>query len=96
MIVHEMIHVMRRVKNISQKFCTKAVKAIVYLFNMVYLRPSTKHTSYVLRKDKKSNLSYLHVCSLRDREQLDKFDLRRHEGIFLGNSLTSITTEYLI
>ena len=64
------------------------------LFRSVYLRPGTKKTPYELWKGRKLNVKYFKIFGstcfiLKDRENVEKFDSRRNEGIFLGYSSTS-------
>jgi len=62
---------------------------------MVLIRPILKLTPYELFKGRKPNVSYFKEfgckCFILNNEKcnLDKFDSKVDEGIFLGYSLTS-------
>ena len=60
----------------------------------MYFRPGTKKTLYELWKGRKPNVKYFRIFGstcfiLKDRENVEKFDSRNDEGIFLGYSSTS-------
>ena len=59
------------------------------------IRPILKKTPYELWKNRKSNISYFHVFGCKcfihnnNKDNLEKFDIRSDEEIFLGYSTTS-------
>ena len=60
----------------------------------MYFKPNSKKTSYELWRGKKLAVKYFKIFGsdcyiLRDREKLDKFDVKSDKGYFLGYSSTS-------
>lgn len=58
------------------------------------MRPETSKTPYEIWRGKKSTVKYFSIFGskcyiLRDRENLEKFDPKSDEGIFLGYSTNS-------
>lgn len=88
-----MARVMLNSKNLAKNVWAQAVSTACNTINRIYLRRDTKPTPYELWKGKKPNLRYLvfgRKCYiLRNREQLEKFDSRSDEGVFLGYSTNS-------
>jgi hypothetical protein len=65
-----------------------------HIINKVYLRPETNKTPYEIWQGKKPTIKYFKNFGskcyiLRDRENLEKFDPKSDEGIFLGYSTNS-------
>ena len=64
-----------------------------YVSNRIFLRAFTKKTSYELRFGKLPKVSYFWVfgckCFILKHGNLDKFESRSSDGIFLGYSLHS-------
>ena len=64
------------------------------MVNRVYFRLGTKKTPYKLWKRRKPNVKYFRIFGstcfiLKDKENVEKFDSRSNEGIFLRYSSTS-------
>jgi len=75
----------------------EAVNIACYIMNRALIRPLLKKTPYELYSGRKSNISHLHVFRCKcfvlnnGKDNLDKFDAKSDEGIFLGYSLHSKT-----
>ena len=72
----------------------EAVNTACHMVNRVYFRPGTKKIPYELWKGRKPNIKYFRIfgstCFIfQDRKNVEKFDYRSDEGIFLGYSSTS-------
>ena len=71
------------------------IQQIFYNLNRALIRPIQKKTPYELWNGRKSNISYFHVfgckCYIHNNEKdnLENFDARSNEGIFLGYATTS-------
>lgn len=81
--------------NVPTRFWAEAINTACYIINRVYVRPGTKMTLYELWKGKLPKLSYFHIFGcicyiLNDTYQLEKFNSRSEEGIFLGYSTNSM------
>ena len=81
-------------KNLAQNLWAETLNTSWYIINRVYLRESLNKTAYELWCGKTPNVKYFKVFDstcyiLRDRENLEKFDSKSDEGIFLGYSLNS-------
>ena len=66
-----------------------AVNTACHTVNIVYFRLGTKKTLNELWKGRKPNVKYFKIFRstcfiLKDRENVDKFDSRSNERIFLG------------
>ena len=65
------------------------------ILNHTLIRPILKKTLYELWKDRKSNLDYFHTFGCRcfihnnGKDNLENFDTKSDEGIFLGYSTSS-------
>ena len=75
-------------------FWAKAVNTTCYTQNRTLINKDHNKTSYEIMANKKPIVKYFHVfgakCfTLKDDEQLGKFESKAHEGIFLGYSLES-------
>ena len=73
----------------------EAVNTSCHMVNRVYFRPGTKKIPYELWKGRKPNIKYFRIfgstCFIfQDRKNVEKFDYRSDEGIFLGYSSTSM------
>ena len=81
--------------NLPRYFWIKAVNIIFNILNRALIRPILKKTPYELWKDRKPNISYFHIFGCRcfiynnGKDNLNKFDSRIDEGIFLGYSTNS-------
>ena len=81
--------------NLPRYFLAEAVCTACYILNRTLIMPIFKKTPYKLQKSRKSNLDYFHTFGCRcfihnnDKDNLDKFDLKSDEGIFLGYSISS-------
>ena len=80
--------------NLPLYFWAKAVNTSCYISNRVFKRPISNKTSYELWNNRKPKISYLRVfgCKcfiLNTKDNLDKFDSKADEGIFLGYSTSS-------
>jgi hypothetical protein len=81
-------------KNLAQHFWGEAVNTACHIINRVYLRPETSKTHYEIWRGKKPTVKYFQIFGskcyiLRDRENMEKFDPKSDEGIFLGYSTNS-------
>ena len=75
-------------------FWAEAVNTACYTQNRTLINKDHNKTSYEIMANKKPTVKYFHVfgakCfTLKDDEQLGKFESKAHEGIFLGYSLES-------
>ena len=73
-------------------FWAEAVNTTYYTQNRTLINKDYNKTSYEIMDNKKPTVKYFHVfgakCfTLKDDEQLGKFESKAHEGIFLGYSL---------
>ena len=81
-------------KDMARNLWGEAVNTVCHTVNKVYFRPGAKKTPYELWKGRKPNVKYFRIFGstcfiLKDRENVEKFDSRSDEGIFLGYSFTS-------
>jgi hypothetical protein len=86
--------VMIRSKNLTQHFWGEAINTACHVINRVYIRPETNKAHYEIWRGKKPTVKYFRTFGskcyiLRDRENLEKFDPKSDEGIFLGYSTNS-------
>ena len=82
------------VANIAKYFWAEAVNTACYVLNRVLVRPLLNKTSYELLYGRTPRIAYFKVfgckCFLfNTRDNLDKFDAKSDEGIFLGYSSRS-------
>ena len=80
--------------NLPLYFWTEAVNTSCYISNRVFKRPILNKTSYELWNNRKPKISYLRVfgCKcfiLNTKDNLENFDSKTDEGIFLGYSTSS-------
>jgi hypothetical protein len=80
--------------NLPKHFWAEAVNMACYVLNRVLLRPILKKTSYELFNGCIPKISYFKVfgCKcfiLNTKDNLDKFDAKSDEGIFIGYSSSS-------
>ena len=85
---------MRQNQDVARNLWGEAINTTCHMVNRVYFRPGTKKTPYELWKGRKPNVKYFRIFEstcfiLKDRENMEKFDSRSNEGIFLGYSSTS-------
>ena len=77
-----------------KSFWGEAVNIACHTLNRVYFIPDFKQTPYELWRGKKPVVKYFRIFGsdyyiLRDRENLEKFDVKSDKGYFLGYSSTS-------
>ena len=89
-----MARIMLHKYNLPLYFWAKAVNTLCYISNRVFKRPILNKTSYELWKNRKPKISYLRVfgCKcfiLNTKDNLENFDFKVDEGIFLGYSTSS-------
>ena len=80
--------------NLPLYFWAEAVNTSCYISNRVFKRPILNKTHYELWNNRKPRISYLRVfgCKcfiLNTKDNLEKFDSKADEGIFLGYSTSS-------
>ena len=81
--------------NVPKYFWADVVSTACYALNRMLIRPILKITSYELFKGRKPNVAHLKIfgCTCfvlkNGKENLEKFDSKVDEAIFLGYSLTS-------
>ena len=95
-VIQEMARVMLINKQIPQNFWEEAMNTSCHIVNRIFFRAGTKKTAYEIWNGKKSRVKYFRVFGskcyiLNDRENLEKFDAKSDEGIFLGYSTTNWT-----
>ena len=93
-VIQEMARVMLLNKQIPQKFWEEAVNTSCHIGNRIFFRVGMKKTAYEIWNGKKPKVKYYQVFKskcyiLNDQENLEKFDAKSDEGIFLGYSTTS-------
>ena len=81
-------------KDVARNLWGEAINIACHTVNRVYFKLGTKKTPYELWKGRKPNVKYFRIFGstcfiLKDRENVEKFDSRSDEGIFLGYSSTS-------
>ncbi|KAK4838849.1 hypothetical protein QYF36_016968 [Acer negundo] len=89
-----MARVMLLSNKASKNIWAEAVNTACYIGNRVFLKPSTRQTSYELWRGRKPNVSYFHTVGskcyiLNDRDHLVKFDAKSDDGIFINYALNS-------
>ena len=81
--------------NLLKYFWIGSVNTACYILNRVLIRSILKKILYELLNDRKPNKSYFHIFGYKyfilnnGKNNLDKFDRKSDEGIFLGYSTTS-------
>ena len=93
-VIREMDKAMLYNKDVARNLWGEAINTACHTVNWVYFGPNTKKTPYELWKGRKPNVKYFIIFGstcfiLKDRENVEKFDSRSDEGIFLGYSSTS-------
>ena len=93
-VIQEMAKFMLLNEQIPQKFWGEAVNTSCHIGNRIFFRAGTKKTTYEIWNGKKPKVKYFRVfgckfCILNDWENLEKFNAKSDEGIFLGYSTTS-------
>ena len=90
----EMARTMLHEYNLPLYFWAEAVNTSCYISNRVFKRPILNEASYELWNNRKPKISYLRVfgCKcfiLNTKDNLEKFDSKADEEIFLGYSTSS-------
>ena len=90
----EMARTMLYEYNLPLYFWVEAVNTSCYISYRVFKRPILNKTSYELWNNRKPKISYLRVfeCKcfiLNTKDNIEKFDSKADEGIFLGYSTSS-------
>ena len=93
-VIQEMARVMLLNKQIPEKFWGEAVNTTCHIGNRIFFRGRTKKTTYEIWNGKKPKVKYFRVFGskcyiLNDWENLENFDAKSDEGIFLKYSTTS-------
>jgi hypothetical protein len=93
-VIREIARVMIHSKNLAQHFWGEAKNIAYHIINRVYLRPETNKTPYEIWRGKYPTVKYFRTFGsksyiLRDNENLEKFDPKSDDGIFLGYSTNS-------
>ena len=94
-ILKEMTCTMLCESQLPKYFQTEAVNTACYILNRALIRPILKKTLYELWHGRKSNIDYFHIFGCKcffhnnDKDNLEKFNTKADEGIFLGYSTTS-------
>ena len=93
-MIQEMARVMLLNKQIPQKFWGEAMSTSCHIGNRIFFRVGTKKTAYEIWNGQKPRVKYFRVfgskCNiLNGRQNLEKFDTKSDEGIFVGYFITS-------
>ena len=81
--------------NLPRYFWTEAMNTACYILNRVLTRPIIKKIPYEIWNERKPNIYYFHVFGCKcfvlnnGKDNLEKFDAKADEGIFLGYSTSS-------
>ena len=90
-----MVQTMLCERNLPRYFWTEVVNTACYILNRVSTRPIIKKTSYEIWNGRKSNIYYFHVFGYKcfvlnnRKDNLEKFDAKSDERIFLGYFINS-------
>jgi hypothetical protein len=92
--MQEMARSMMNEKNIGQTYWVEAIHTIVHVLNKSHLRPQSDKTPYELWFGRPTSIKHFRVfgskCYIKNNdENLDKYDDRVDEGIFLGYATNS-------
>jgi DNA-binding transcriptional MerR regulator len=87
--VQEMARSMMNEKNIGQTYWVEAIHTAVHVLNKAHLIPQSDKTPYELWFGRPASIKHFRVfgskCYIKNNdENLDKYDDRANEGIFLG------------
>jgi hypothetical protein len=87
--VQEMARSMMNEKNIGQTYWVEAIHTTIHVLNKAHLRPQSDKTPYELWFGRPASIKHFRVfgskCYIKNNdENLDKYDDRVDEGIFLG------------
>ena len=90
-IVQEMGRSMLKGSKLDEKLCVQAIDTKIFIINRSLLRNNSNKTPYELWKGKPTNVKYFIIfgskCYIKREDQnLDKFESRVDEGIFVGYS----------
>jgi hypothetical protein len=93
-IVQEMAKSMLNEKNIGQTYWVEAIHTVVHVLKKSHLRPQSDKTPYELWFGRPASIKHFRVfgskCYIKNNdENLDKYDDRDDEGIFLGYATNS-------
>jgi hypothetical protein len=92
--VQEMARSMMNEKNIGQTYWVEEIHTAVHVLNKAHLRPQSDKTPYELWFGRPASIKHFRVfgskCYIKNNdENLDKYDDRADEGIFLGYATNS-------
>jgi hypothetical protein len=92
--VQEIARSMMNEKNIGQTYWVEAIHTTVHVLNKSHLRPQSDKTPYELWFGRPTTIKHFKVfgikCYIKNNdENLDKYDDRTDEGIFLGYATNS-------
>ena len=82
-------------ENLLRYFWTEVVNTACYILNHVSTKPIIKKTSYEIWNERKPNIYCFHVFGCKcfvlnnEKDNLEKFDAKSDEAIFLGYSTNS-------
>ncbi|WVZ53087.1 hypothetical protein U9M48_004073 [Paspalum notatum var. saurae] len=89
----EMARMMLDEHRTPRKFWAKAINTACYVSNRIFLRAVLNKTSYELRFGRQPKVSHLRVfgcrCFVLKQGNLDKFEPRSSDGVFLGYAMHS-------
>ena len=97
-VIQEMARAMLNNKDVARSLWGETINTTCHTVNKGYFRPDIKKTPYELWKGRKPNVKYFKIfgstCfTLKDRENVGKFNSQSDEGIFLGYFSTSKRTK---
>jgi transposase InsO family protein len=92
--VQEMARSMMNEKNIGQTYWVEAIHIAFHVLNKSHLKPQSNKTPYELWFGRPASIKHFRVfgskCYIKNNgENLDKYDNRSDEGIFLGYATNS-------
>ena len=93
-VLQEMARTMLNQHELPTHFWVEAINTAYYTSNRTHMCPHTRKTCYELLKGKKPSVKYFRVFGsrcyvLKDHENIEKFESKSEEGIFLGYSSKS-------
>ena len=93
--LEEMAQTMLCESHLPKYFWAEIVNTACYILNRALIRSIHKKIFYELRYDRKPNIGFFHVFGCKcyvhnnEKDNLDKFDVKSDEDIFLGYASTS-------